>query len=266
MTKKDSLIRLSQTQLNLLETCPPRFEQIFLDQLGNPLDPQQREKGEWGSRFHQLMQQKELNLSIENILTEDSQLYNSIEALINADSVIITSLDHCFREAEHRRTLQIDNYLLTVVYDLLIAQENQAQILDWKTYLEPENSEKLANNWQTRLYLYILAETSHYLPAQLSMTYWFVKLPNQPKKLTFSYNDSLHQKTKEDLIQLLENLTQWIEDYTYKNSSFPHILDCEHKCPFSQNFSSSFNVFDSQKEILQSDWQGMLETIEEISL
>jgi ATP-dependent exoDNAse (exonuclease V) beta subunit len=59
--------------------------------------------------------------------------------------------------------------LLTVIYDLLIEAEDNAQILDWKTYPQPKEQNRLAKDWQTRLYLYVLAETSDYLPEQISM-------------------------------------------------------------------------------------------------
>ena len=261
-----TLTRLSQTQLNLLETCPPHFQQIFLDQLGTPIQPDQLIKGEWGNRFHQLMQQKELNLSIDNIFTEDSQLNHSIKALIEASPEIFESSENSWREAEHRRTLQIDNYLLTVIYDLLIVKEKEAQILDWKTYLQPENPQKLAKNWQTRLYLYVLTETSEYLPEELTMTYWFVKLPTKPQKITFSYNEKLHQKTKEDLNILLENLTQWIDNYSIEKVPFPHIPNCEKKCPFYNKKISTLYSYNNQEELLQSNWEILLNEIEEIPL
>jgi hypothetical protein len=77
----------------------------------------------------------------------------------------------------------VGNYLLTVIYDLILLESDRAVIFDWKTYLKPIDADKLAKNWQTRLYLYVLAETSAYPPDSLSMTYWFVQLPRSPNKL-----------------------------------------------------------------------------------
>jgi len=75
------------------------------------------------------------------------------------------------------------NYLLTVIYDLILLESDRAVIFDWKTYLKPIDADKLAKNWQTRLYLYVLAETAAYPLDSLSMTYWFVQLPAAPNKL-----------------------------------------------------------------------------------
>ncbi len=229
------LMRLSQGHLNLLETCPPKFQQIYLDNLPSFAPPELEEKLNWGSHFHLLMQQRELGLPIESLLQEEQELDHSIKALIQAAPNILDQENSCsWREAEHSRTLSFGNYLLTVVYDLLIASKNQAQIIDWKTYLQPPKKNNLAHNWQTRLYLYVLAETSEYLPEQISMTYWFVKLPQQPKHYTFSYSFEKHLQIKNDLTTLLTNLDQWLSGDT--SSDFPHKVNCESSCPFRQDF------------------------------
>lgn len=256
------LVHLSQTQLNLLETCPPLFQQLFLDELRPPIDPDQADRSDWGSRFHQLMQQKELNLSLNNFITEDKQLLKSIEALIKAEPQIINPKKDTWREAEHKRTLQIDNYLLTAVYDLIITHKDQAQIFDWKTYLQPANPDQVRKNWQTRLYLYILAETSDYLPEQLSMTYWFVKLPTEPKKYIINYNQELHEATKKDLKLILDKLTQKLTDYLENKIDFPHIKNCETKCEYYRNFQTIL----TKQSTLNNNWQNMLDQIEEIAL
>ena len=228
----ESLIRLSQGQLNLLEKCPPRFQQIYLEQLRSPVSLEQQEKQDWGSRFHLLMQQRELGLPIEPLLEEDQQLQRSLTSLIEAAPEIVRSEPETWREAEHHRTYSFQNYLLTVIYDLIIAGPSKAQIIDWKTYLQAQNQARLAQDWQTRLYMYVLAETSEYLPEQISMTYWFVKLPTKPQRLTFTYDSLQHENTKQDLTNLLTKLETWIEEYFNQGSSFPHPPNCEESCPY----------------------------------
>ncbi|NMG23070.1 PD-(D/E)XK nuclease family protein, partial [Brasilonema bromeliae] len=148
------LLRLSQGQLNLLERCPRQFQHTYLEQLHSPLDPEHEERQTLGSRFHLLMQQREMGLPIDTFLQEDTQLQSWMSAFANAAPEILnsTSNSQTFRESEHYRTLQVQDYLLTVIYDLLIADNQQAQILDWKTYPKPPNKRKLEQNWQTRLY------------------------------------------------------------------------------------------------------------------
>lgn len=116
-------MRLSQGQLNLLERCPRLFQHTYLDQLGAPASPEQQERLTWGSRFHLLMQQRELGLPIEPLVQQDTQMQSWMTAFASAAPEILTSDLHSqtFRESEHCRTLQVQDYLLTVVYDLLIA-------------------------------------------------------------------------------------------------------------------------------------------------
>ena len=225
---KRNLIRLSQGQLNLLETCPPKFQQIYLNKLNSLPNPETEENQTWGSRFHLLMQQRELGLPIESLLAKDQELDQSLQALLQAAPHILDQSNNQWREAEHSRTINFGNYLLTVIYDLLVADDHQAQIIDWKTYLKPQKKDKLAKNWQTRLYLYTLVETSEYLPEQISMTYWFVKLPNTPESHVFNYDSQQHQQIKEDLHSLLNKLDLYLE----KSQDFSHHPNCETTCPY----------------------------------
>lgn len=227
-----SLTPLSQGQLNLLETCPRKFQHIYLEQLGTPVSPEQQERLLWGSRFHLLMQQRELGLPIESLVEEDTQLRHWVTALVNTATDVLTPVPQTFRESEHCRTLNFQGYLLTVIYDLLIEDEANAQILDWKTYPLPKKKTWLTKDWQTRLYLYVLAETSDYTPEQISMTYWFVQSQPQPESLKFSYNATLHEQTKRDLTNLLNKLTDWLRRYQETGEDFPQVSATANLCHY----------------------------------
>lgn len=264
------LIRLSQGHLNLLEICPPRFQQVYLEQLSSIPSPEQQQKQTWGSRFHLLMQQRELGLPIESLLQADEELKRSLIALKDAaPEIFLSESSLCessiWREAEHCRTVNFGNYLLTVIYDLLIADVQKAKILDWKTYLQPQTKTKLATNWQTRLYLYVLAETSEYLPEQISMTYWFIKLPDRPKSLTFPYSQAQHEQTKQDLTRLLTQLNDWLNNYFDFQVDFAHYSNCEESCPFYQFLLPSQISSINQKATKQNELT-LIKDIEEVAL
>lgn len=225
-----SLTPLSQGQLNLLETCPRKFQHVYLEQLGTPVSPEQQERLTWGSRFHLLMQQRELGLPVDSIVEEDAQLQHWVTALVNAASDVLTPAPQTFRESEHCRTLNFHGYLLTVIYDLLIEDENSAQILDWKTYPLPKNRQWLTKDWQTRLYLFVLAESSDYAAEEISMTYWFVKSQPCPQSLKFTYSAAQHEKTRQDLTKLLTQLTQWLQCYQDEGISFPQVAASANRC------------------------------------
>ncbi|HBE59632.1 MAG TPA: PD-(D/E)XK nuclease family protein [Cyanobacteria bacterium UBA11366] len=225
-----TLIRLSQGQLNILENCPRKFQYICFEQLGTPASPQQQEHLTWGSRFHLVMQQRELGLPIESLVGEDSQLQKWVTALINAAPDIFTKNPERYRAAENCRTLNVQGYLLTVIYDLLIEDETSAQIFDWKTYAQPQKYQWLAEDWQTRLYLYVLAETTDYLPEEISMTYWFVKSQPSPQKLTFTYDSVKHEEVRKDLNDLLYRLSGWLDKYNCHRTPFPQISVSANRC------------------------------------
>ena len=231
----NQIFRLSQGHLNLLTVCPRKFQYSYLEQLNTPIDPKHEEYQILGSRFHLLMQQREMGLPINNLLQADSQLQNWMTNFTKIAPEIFTpnTNNQTFRESEHYRTLQIGDYLLTVIYDLLITDQNQAQILDWKTYLQAPKREILAQNWQTKLYMYVLGETSKYLLENISMTYWFVQSKGQIQNIKFTYNEQQHQKTAQELNQLLNNLIKWVKDYEY-NTPLPQIKESDQTCESCQ--------------------------------
>jgi len=231
-----------------------------LDQLRAPETPEAQARQEWGSRFHLLMQQHEMGLPIASLASEDP-IHQCFTAFVETAGAVLTQPSHPpqFRQSEHCRTWHLadplgrleDGYGFTVIYDLLILDEEQAQILDWKTYSCPEDPRRLAKNWQTRLYLYVLAETSPYEPEQISMTYWFVRpqlaaSPERqssemtpevtqfagPQSLRFAYSAALHQQTQQDLTHLLGQLTTWLEQYL-AGTPFPQALGPCDLCNFT---------------------------------
>jgi hypothetical protein len=209
-------LRLSQTHLNLLEACPRKFQHTHLEQLAIATDLDQQEKRVFGEQFHLLMQQHYLGLSVEPMLQAEPMLQQSFAAFAKAEPEILLTDPASIRQSEHVRTIEFQGYLLTVVFDLLVLGTNYAQILDWKTYAKPQTPRWLQENWQTRLYPFVLFETSSYLPEQISMTYWFFQAQteaNTPQKLHLPYSAAQHDRTCQDLTNRLTQLTKWLQRY-----------------------------------------------------
>jgi PD-(D/E)XK nuclease superfamily len=260
------LTRLSQGHLNLLETCPRKFQHIYLEQLGSPIDTEQQERGTWGSQFHLLMQQRELGLPVESLFPEDDPLRHSINALVQAVPEILAPNADSWRDAEHYRTLNFSGYLLAVIYDLLVTDSQNAKILDWKTYPLPENSTKIATSWQTRLYLFVLAETSNYSPEQLSMTYWFVKLPDRPHHLTLAYDRQQHERTRQDLTHLLAQLDEDLERYIEEGIAFPQVPEAKGACRYCSFNRRCQRAGEESNPLTVRDWRVSVAEIEEVAL
>ncbi|MDE5074504.1 MAG: PD-(D/E)XK nuclease family protein [Trichodesmium sp. St2_bin6] len=269
--------RLSQQHLNLLTTCPRKFQYLYLDNLSVPTTLIEQERINWGSQFHLLMQQRELGLPIESLIVENQEMQHCFENFFQAAPEILnfdTQDGLILRQAEYNRSINFNGYILTVIYDLLITNFQQAQIFDWKTYSYPQNKEKIAENWQTRLYLYTLVKTSNYLPEEVSMNYWFIPPKNKqlPYKWKFSYNQKLHQKTEQDLQHILDNLNEWLKHYQQEGIEFPQveILDTCDNCQFARNCERFSEVQYQEKSVQSGDIQPSfilnLESIPEISI
>lgn len=187
------------------------------------MSPIQQTKTQLGSDFHLLMHQRELGLPIEPILARSPQLNMWMQAMLQTAPELFQADDRTWRESEHVRTLAIDNYLFTAIYDLVILQPDRAEIIDWKTYPLPRYKKDLDLEWQTRLYLYLLAETSKYLPKQMTFTYWFIQSTPKPKSVQISYTLKQHRQTKVDLLALLAKLSQWLDAPLGSREPFPQV-------------------------------------------
>ncbi|MGF1520870.1 MAG: PD-(D/E)XK nuclease family protein [Leptolyngbyaceae cyanobacterium] len=226
------MLRLSQGQLSLLEYCPRRFQHTILESLTVPSSPSLLEGQQWGDRFHLLMQQCEMGLSIDPVLAQNSELQACVEQLKSQAPDLFDSTGEHFRQSEHGRSLVFNGYWFTVVYDLLRQWRDRAEIIDWKTYLKPKDLAYLQQDWQTRLYLYVLVETTPLEPSQVAMVYWFVRARNpntqavEPQQVRIPYSTARHAQTQQDLTHLTHQLTQLLAT----NEAFPQRPPGSPKC------------------------------------
>ena len=178
------------------------------------------------------MQQREMGLPIDPVLAQDPELQTCLERLkTQAPNLFDVTQEH-FRQSEHERSLVFNGYWFTVVYDLLRQWSDRAEIIDWKTYLSPKTLTYLQRDWQTRLYLYVLVETTGLQPSQVTMTYWFVRARNpetsalEPQQVRISYSEDNHTQTRHDLARLTNQLTHLLAT----NGLFPQRPIGDPKC------------------------------------
>jgi CRISPR/Cas system-associated exonuclease Cas4 (RecB family) len=187
---------------------------------------------QWGDRFHLLMQQREMGLPIDPLLAQDAELQTCMEQLLEKAPELFDRTGEIFRQSEHERSLIYNGYWITVVYDLLRLWRDRAEIVDWKTYLQPRSLAYLRQDWQTRLYLYVLVETTDFTPEQVAMTYWFVRStdPNAstpaPQQVRIPYSAERHAATHQDL----EKLTHQLTELLVMGTPFPQVPPYSSKC------------------------------------
>jgi hypothetical protein len=249
-------IRLSQRHLKILETCPRQFEYTFCDRLTAPMMPDRQGKTQLGSDFHWLMHQRELGLPIEPILDRSPQLKSWMQAMLQTAPELFEADDRAFRDSEHLRTLEIDGYLFTAIYDLVILKPDRADIIDWKTYPLPRYKKDLDREWQTRLYMYLLAETSDYKPQQINFTYWFVQSSPQPKSVNIGYTLKQHRQTQAELKELLGKLSDWLSADRDRQEPFPQVSEssqlCE-RCHFSTRCQRQFAATPTERPLTTAE-------------
>lgn len=242
------MLSLTQGHLRLLEICPRRYQYTYLEHHTAPMDPDTAERQRWGTEFHRVMQQRDLGLPVEDLLREDAALDAAVNSLLAAAPELFLPQVEGFRQSEHRRTLAFNGYTLTAIYDLLLMGPTSGQIVDWKTYQNPPQLTQLTEDWQTRLYLYLLVETSHLAPEQVTMTYWFVApptaqaTPKPPSSITIAYSAAQHRRTEADLRRLTDTLTVLLVTEDDLPKVDPHRGFCA-QCPFAvrcQRWSERF--------------------------
>jgi hypothetical protein len=242
MERSQPLLQLSQTHLQVLSTCPRKFQSLFLEQLALPQPSLGSESRQLGVQFHQLMQQRELGLEIQPLLNDNPQLQKWFTQFQKFPPPMIAGT----RLSEHSVASTFQHFMLIAVYDLLIQGPQQAQIIDWKTYHQPPNPKLWQQNWQARLYPFILAETSGYRPEQISMTYWFAagtdSHSSQGHWLNIPYSGQHHDQTRQDLTVLLTQLDQWLQNFSQQGTPMPqvpviagHCISANQQCLFASH-------------------------------
>lgn len=194
--------QFSASSLQDFEDCRYRFFLRYVQQVAWPavqsepaLESERRML--LGERFHQLAQSFFLGVPAEALSSQSMQhelagwwssfLENIVPAL---------PPDPSHRYAEYRLSAQLQGRRLQAKLDLLCRFPDKSwRIFDWKTSPRRPARAWLKQRLQTRLYPYLVmrllqaGEHSVVLsPEQLSMTYWYPALPEQPE--TFQYSAS----------------------------------------------------------------------------
>lgn len=212
----DNLL-LSRQRLQTFLICRRRFQLRTLRQLpwpDAPVDEKAAESLARGQHFHALVQRHFLGLPVDLAQIEDAALRRwwtlfrrSGPALPSGEQRVETSL-----------TVPVGDHLLTGRFDLVVIGENEAQrpfahVFDWKTGT-PQDEATLRRDWQTRLYLALLAEGGTALwdenrparlaPTDVAVTYWYVQDPDAPR--TIRYSEAAHAANWEALTAVVADI------------------------------------------------------------
>lgn len=257
------LIHLTQESLTLLENSPQKFQQLYLEKKEMPEPAIDNQRQDIGNDFHTIMKQLLMGLPVSSLLSNYPYLHHWVEGLKKAAPYIFTpASSEELKECEYPCTLMVEGHLLSVVYDMLIASAERAQIVEWTTSKMPSKPQFIRDNWQTRLYLYVLASLGDYKPEEISMTYWFVQSEDLPQSLTLNYDTVQYKQTKLHLVQLIKQLNNWL--YRWQSGTdFPSSIKQE---PLQEFPSITRPLVANNTKFNHEDLMPNLDEIEEISL
>ncbi|MBE2220602.1 MAG: PD-(D/E)XK nuclease family protein [Anaerolineae bacterium] len=234
---------LSRPKLAAFLTCARRFQLRSLAHLPWPIAPddsQATENMTQGQQFHLLMERHFLGLDVPLSSIGDTAVSNWFQAFKNSNLV----MENGRFLPEHRLTIPVGNHLLLGRFDLLVVGEQDgapfAHIYDWKTGKARDES-VLRQDWQTRLYLALLAEgggalwpTRHSTnprslqPEAITLTYWYAAEPDAPRII--QYSQAQHARNWAEIQAIVAQIDDHLaQDHWPLTDEWAHCRNCAYQ-------------------------------------
>ncbi len=228
-------LTLSQARILAFLTCKKRFQLRYQERLAwpdPPLTPNQHTAVQRGQDFHQLLERFFLGFPIIESDIHDPQLHAWWQQF--AGNLLPMPAGRAMPEL--RLTVPVGRHFLTGRFDLVIIGEEKEQpsahIYDWKTS-RPRPARELQDEWQSKLYLAMLAESKHALfannmplaPEHIKLSYWYVTDPQTVR--TISYNQEQHVQNWAEIQMLVAEIDSCRNDNQWPlTDNWSHCRSC----------------------------------------
>lgn len=231
-------LQLSRYSLVTFLICRRRFQLQFLDHLAWPdsvPDPKQSASFELGQNFHLLLERFFSGLPVEEEFIPEHQLRKWWRRFQEDGPELPLGQ----RLPELRLTVPAGAHYLTGRFDLLVIDHSQqrpkAHIFDWKTS-RPHQLSELETDWQTRLYLAMIAESGRALiqdgpalsPDDVTLTYWFTSDPANPQRIIYSQNQ--HDQNWAEILNIISDIDACLEENAWPlTANWTHCRYCPYQ-------------------------------------
>ena len=234
----------TQQSLTAFENCPLKFKKRYMEGLWWDSLPDEAAKAsvERGNSFHLLARRYFSGIPLG--LNENSKDFELLDRWVRSLESYFTLRPEAVYLPEHTLRAELDGFVLEANYDLLILEEGQLKIWDWKTRGAMGESgtgtnekglantkKRLEKSLQTIVYMYVLREQAAALTGgqakdtPIVMKYW---QPDPPHILAdIRYDAGIHESFRSHLRQLLKKICEYDYSAFDKSVYSKHCKYCE---------------------------------------
>lgn len=231
MNKKLDNFLYSQNSINTYKNCPLKFKFKYIDKLNWKQDDEgSREYYEnlrLGTDFHLICERHFSNIPT-GIEYADNKEFN-----IWLDKIkrLVPIKKNKIYLPEYEVRYRLGKFNIQAKYDLIVLDENNISIWDWKTENRKLEYKNVENRIQTLVYLFLCGEVVNKIHnlnldyENISINYYQPEYYNEP--ITIRYSEERHNSIKKQIEVYIDNIrkTNYDDESSIKNTK--HCKFCE---------------------------------------
>jgi hypothetical protein len=232
-------INFTQQSLKTFISCPYKFwlkynEGIILKRFPSV---EAMNKIQLGNQFHLLSNRYFLNIDtgVEYISDDMAILkkwMDNLKRKFPIDKNFMYLPEYKLKTDISTKDLE-NRFCLEANFDLIVKNNNELRIWDWKTGNVKKEIESWNNDFQTIVYLFTIGEAvnnkisgfEEYQLENIRMNYW--KPESDGNLANIIYNKEKHEKYRKCLVDLLENIVKFNYSKFDMHCEMKHCKDCE---------------------------------------